>query len=84
GTLNAALVQFGGGLGSIEFNHTEAAHNFAPVIAGAGAINQIAGTTILTANSSNFTGVTNVLGGKLIVNGALGSNVNVTDGGILG
>ncbi|WP_163103935.1 hypothetical protein, partial [Acinetobacter baumannii] len=50
----------------------------------AGAINQIAGTTILTANSSNFTGVTNVLGGKLIVNGALGSNVNVTDGGILG
>lgn len=86
GTLNTAMVQFGDGRGTLNFNHTNAAYTFAPVINGAnGTINQIAGTTILATNSSTFTGATNVTGGRLAVNGSLaGSIVSVSGSGTLG
>lgn len=83
GTLNAAAVQFGAGTGTLNFNHTEANYSFAPTISGNGTINQLAGVTKLTGNSSAFTGTTNVSGGSLYVNGSLGGTVNVT-GGLLG
>jgi outer membrane autotransporter protein len=85
GTLNAATVQFGAGTGAINFNHTSTSYAFASAISGLGTINQVAGTTILTADSSGFTGATNVSGGRLAVNGSLANSiVTVSGGGILG
>ncbi|MCP3473102.1 autotransporter domain-containing protein [Bradyrhizobium sp. CCGUVB1N3] len=84
GTLNAASVQFGFGTGTINFNHTGSGYVFAAAISGAGTINQLAGETILTADSSGFTGATDVSGGRLAVNGSLGGLVTVAHGGILG
>ena len=84
GTLNTASVAFGSGTGVINFNHTSANYTFGAAISGAGTINQLAGTTFLTANSSGFTGPTNISGGALHVNGSLsGSAVNVMSGGTL-
>jgi outer membrane autotransporter protein len=85
GTLNAALVRFGDGDCAINFNHTDTNYIFAPAINGLGTLNQIAGTTILTADSSGFNGATNVSGGRLVVNGSLsGSIATISSGGILG
>jgi len=85
GTLNAPSIAFGPGAGSITFNHTSANYAFAPAISGVGTINQVAGTTILTADSSGFTGATDVTGGRLAVNGSLaGSAVTVSGSGVLG
>ena len=89
GTLNTALVTFGPGSGGvINFNHTSANYTFDAVIEGlsigGGAINQLAGTTFLTADSSAFQGTTTISGGALHVNGSLsGSDVTVTSGGTL-
>src|SRR5260370_14205903 len=52
---------------------------------GPGTMNQLAGETILSVESSGCTGQTNVTGGRLAVNGSLsGSLVMVSGGGILG
>lgn len=85
GTVNTANIEFRAGTGAINFNHTGAGYVFAPAMSGFGTINQLSGETILTADSSAFTGATNVTGGRLAVNGSLaGSIVNVSGGGILG
>ncbi|WP_292190062.1 autotransporter domain-containing protein [Mesorhizobium sp.] len=84
GTLNAASVQFGTGAGAINFNHTGTNYAFASSIGGAGTINQIAGNTNLTADSSGFTGATNVDGGRLAVNGSLANSLVTILGGVLG
>ncbi|MFZ2154972.1 MAG: autotransporter domain-containing protein [Bradyrhizobium sp.] len=85
GTLNAAAIQFGAGTGAINFNHTSTSYAFASAISGLGTINQVAGTTILTADSSGFTGATNVSGGRLAVNGSLANSiVTASGGGMLG
>ncbi|TPM45505.1 autotransporter outer membrane beta-barrel domain-containing protein [Mesorhizobium sp. B2-2-3] len=84
GTLNAASVQFGPGAGAINFNHTDTNYAFASAIGGAGTINQIAGATNLTADSSGFTGATNVDGGRLAVNGSLANSLMTIFGGTLG
>jgi outer membrane autotransporter protein len=84
GTLNTASVSFGAGDGVINFNHTSANYTFDAAISGAGTINQLAGTTFLSADSSGFQGPTNISGGALHVNGSLaGSDVTVTSGGTL-
>ncbi|WP_292509521.1 autotransporter domain-containing protein [Mesorhizobium sp.] len=83
GTVTAAGIQFGAGTGKLNFNHTETNYGFASDIGGVGMINQLAGVTKLTGNSSGFTGTTNVSGGGLYVNGSLGGVINVT-GGLLG
>ncbi|MEJ0011046.1 MAG: autotransporter domain-containing protein [Bauldia sp.] len=85
GTLAVTNVTFGDGTGAINFNHTGTNYDFTPAIAGVGTINQLAGTTVLSANSASFTGATNVSGGRLAVNGSLaGSIATVSGGGILG
>ncbi len=85
GTLNASNVQFGSGTGAINFNHTDASYTFAAAIGGFGTINQIAGSTNLTADSSALTGATFVTGGRLAVNGSLANSlVTASGGGILG
>ncbi len=54
-------------------------------ISGSGTINQNVGWTQLTADSSGFTGLTHVNGGRLAVNGSLANSlVDVNSGGTLG
>jgi subtilase-type serine protease len=88
GAVQAALgVRFGNGTGKLVFNHSSSDYVFAPSISslspGMGTIDMLAGTTILTGNSSNFSGQTNVLGGALAVNGSLGGTLNVASGASL-
>ncbi|BCH24969.1 outer membrane autotransporter barrel domain-containing protein [Mesorhizobium sp. L-8-3] len=83
GTLEAATLAFGTGTGILNFNHTATAYDFDAAVSGSGTINQIAGVTNLTADSSAFTGTTTITGGLLSVNGSLGGAVTVS-GGTLG
>ncbi|MER9137988.1 autotransporter outer membrane beta-barrel domain-containing protein [Mesorhizobium sp. M0830] len=84
GILDSATLQFGLGTGALNFNHTEANYAFGAAISGLGTINQIAGNTNLTADSSGFTGATNVSGGRLAVNGSLANSLVTIMGGTLG
>lgn len=85
GTLNAAMVEFGQGTGTLNFNHTDTSYTFASSMLGAGTINQFSGSTNLTDDSSGFTGAVNVTGGRLVVNGLLGGGqITVSNGGTLG
>ncbi len=87
GTFTAPTLSFGSASSRLNFNHTNTDYLFGAAISGAGAINQVAGDTNLTSNSTGFTGTTNVSGGSLRVNGWLGdatSVVNVLSGGRLG
>ncbi len=88
GVVQAALgVRFGNGTGQLVFNHTSSNYVFAPGISslspGMGTIDMLAGSTTLTGDSSGFSGQTNVLGGALTVNGALGGTLNVASGASL-
>ena len=85
GALTTPSVAFGAGIGTLNFNHTAADYVFAPAISGNGAVNVLAGTTILTADNS-YTGGTTVSGGKLQLGngGSTGGIVgNVVDNGTL-
>ncbi len=84
GTLAAAELQFGAGSGSLNFNHTDTAYTFGTRITGAGVLNQVAGTTILTG-ANTYTGATSINGGTLRVNGSIANSaVTVNSGGTLG
>jgi fibronectin-binding autotransporter adhesin len=87
GVLDAATVTLG--TGTLVFNHTDSNYGFAPQIVGAGAVEVHSGTTVLTGDSSGFSGRTTVSGGTLLVgdaagNGALGGAVTIAAGGTLG
>ncbi|MBP2444336.1 outer membrane autotransporter protein [Rhizobium leguminosarum] len=84
GIVNAPLIQFGAGIGTVNFNHTETAYDFASVFAGSGTINQLAGNTNITGTSGTFFGATNVHGGRLAVNGSLVGSIVTVSGGVLG
>jgi len=88
GTLAAGLIQFGAGVGAINFNHTDANYRFDTALAsGAGmsTINHIgSGKTILTADQPAFTGQSNVRAGILEVNGVLGGSMDVFSGRLQG
>lgn len=91
GTLDTPTLAFGAGTGTLNFNHTGTGYEFNVAMSGGGlgnsTINQLAGVTNLTGNSSTFGGTTNVTGGRLSVNGTLGnatSQVNVGNGATLG
>ncbi|MBR0715494.1 autotransporter outer membrane beta-barrel domain-containing protein [Bradyrhizobium liaoningense] len=85
GTLTASGIQFGDGTGGLIFNHTSAAYTFAVPISGNGSIDNFAGHTILTGDSSGFTGFAGVAGGILSINGSLANgNFHVQNGGTLG
>ena len=86
GTLTAPSVAFGAGTGTINFNHTSADYVFAPAISGNGAVNVLAGTTVLTGTNS-YGGATSVSAGALFVNGdqsAAAGATNVAGGAMLG
>ncbi|MFC7397598.1 beta strand repeat-containing protein, partial [Chelatococcus sp. GCM10030263] len=84
GTLDAPTLTFATpGTGRVNFNHTETDYAFATAMSGVGTINQVAGVTHLTGDSSGFAGTTSVSGGTLLVDGTLGnaaSTVGVTTG----
>ncbi|WP_334507686.1 autotransporter domain-containing protein [Bradyrhizobium sp. AZCC 1693] len=80
GTLDAASVAFGAGIGTINFNHTSANYVFGSTMTGNGSVNVLSGTTILTAANS-YTGPTTVNGATLIVNGSIASSPLTVDGG---
>lgn len=80
GVLDTTTLTFGSGNGFLVFNHTSDGYVFAPAMSGPGQIEQLAGTTILTADSSAFTGATAVAGGTLTVNGRLGGTLAVMSG----
>lgn len=87
GLLDSATLAFGAGTGRVNFNHTGADYLFSAAMSGAGTINQVAGVTRLTGDSSAFAGTTAVSGGTLLVDGTLGgaaSVVGVASGGTLG
>ena len=73
GTLNAAVVAFGAGSGTLNFNHTAGNYVFAPTVTGIGAVNVFSGTTTLAA-ANTYTGPTNVNAGTLNVTGSIGSS----------
>jgi outer membrane autotransporter protein len=67
GELQAASAAFGPGIGRINFNHTDGAYQFAPVISGNGAVNHTGpGTTILTGTNT-YTGTTTISAGTLAI-----------------
>lgn len=80
GTLDAASVAFGAGIGTINFNHTSANYVFGSTMTGNGSVNVLSGTTIVTAANS-YTGPTTVTGATLIVNGSIASSPLTVDGG---
>ncbi len=86
GSVSASVIAFGAGADAVNFNHTEAAYVFNPVITGHGVVNHTGpGTTILTANS-DYTGGTFITAGTLQLGngGATGSIVgNVANDGVL-
>ena len=88
GTLKAAVVSFGAkSTDSLIFDHDSANYNFSSAIKGSGLIlGQGTGTTILSGNSSAFTGTTTVSSGALLVSGTLGSTASrfIVTGGVAG
>lgn len=87
GYLDAPAIQlFTADKSILNLNHTDNTGDYilAAVIDGNGTINQLAGTTTLTGDSRGFAGKTQVSGGRLIVNNALGGQVNIAELGMLG
>lgn len=82
GTLSTNSILFSEG-GRLNFNHTATDYTFSAAMSGAGAINFLAGTTILTGNSSGFNGSTIVSGStlKMANSGSLGGTLDVNNGG---
>ncbi len=87
GVLENTNVKFGDGKGTLTFNHTGTDYEFGSSLvstqSGTHAINHLAGTTILTGDSSGFAGMTTVSGGTLVVNNALGGSAVIENGGRL-
>ncbi|MBB4839230.1 fibronectin-binding autotransporter adhesin [Sphingomonas kyeonggiensis] len=90
GAAAAAVGLFGPGalnLGSttsrINFNHTDPAYAFATLLSGTGSLNQTAGTTILSG-ANGYSGVTNVTGGTLLINGDQSAATGLTTVGAAG
>ena len=81
GTLVASRLVFGPGAGTLNFNHTSPNYLFVPAMSGAGTINVLAGATILTGDSSGYTGMTAIASGATLqighggTNGALGGTI---------
>ncbi|WP_296720724.1 autotransporter-associated beta strand repeat-containing protein [Erythrobacter sp.] len=81
GTIAASEILFGEGEGTLVFNHTGTAHQFdtslSSVADGQGTLSHRAGTTLLTADSSAFSGATRISGGTVLLTGDLGGSVSL-------
>ena len=85
GQITATTLEFGSGTGSLVFNHTSQNYNFATSIIGNGSVAVEAGTTILSGVNT-YTGITEINGGTLLVNGSTLSSglIAVEPAGTLG
>jgi len=86
GEIRANKITLGAGAGTLVLNHTSPDYLLAAALAGSGNIKVLGGTTLLTADSSAFSGVTRIADGAGLALGsgaALGGNVNVDSGGNL-
>ncbi|MCP5083572.1 MAG: autotransporter domain-containing protein [Alphaproteobacteria bacterium] len=83
GRFETPTLVFGDGAGTLNFNHTGTAHEFAAAVSGSGDINNMAGTTVLSGDSSGFTGLADVTGGDLRINGTLGGQARISAGGTI-
>jgi len=83
GVLDTPTLAFSNGAGTLVFNHTDSAYAFAPALSGTGAINALAGRTVLTGDSTAFSGTTTVGGGVLSVDGRLGGTLTIVTAGRL-
>lgn len=83
GTLNVPRIAFGGGDGTLVFNHTDIGYTLNADIDGNGAILHEAGETIYNGMGGLFSGSTDLSGGSLLVDGFLGGLTTI-NGGTLG
>jgi outer membrane autotransporter protein len=87
GTVNATRIHLWNDSASVAFNHTATHYIFDiplhSMAAGVGIIDHHAGTTVLAADSSGFTGATNISGGVLTVANALGGTARVSGGELI-
>ncbi|MBR3190358.1 autotransporter domain-containing protein [Bosea sp. (in: a-proteobacteria)] len=62
------------------FNHTNVGYAFSADITGLGSVRQLAGITVLTSNNNDYSGQTQVLGGRLVAgsSGAFSANSDYT------
>src|SRR5690606_39066567 len=80
GTLAAGEILFGQGDGTLVFNHTGTGQfdtSLRSVAEGQGSLSHRAGTTVLTGDSSGFSGATEISGGTLLLTGVLGGSVSL-------
>ncbi len=81
GTVSAGEILFGQGDGTLVFNHAGTAHLFdtslRSVAGGQGSLSHRAGTTVLTGDSSGFSGATQISGGTVLLTGVLGGSVSL-------
>ena len=83
GQQDALAIVFGLGSGTVVFNHTDTAYDFDMGITGAGSVDVMSGTAILSVGS-DYTGDTTITGGTLRVNWAITSGTYVSGAGVLG
>lgn len=85
GTLDIAsgAITAGTGTGIINFNHTDADYAFDYDTSGAVTVNQRAGTTRFTGTNT-YSGDTNILGGRLLVDGTVSSASIISGNALLG
>ncbi|MCW2349934.1 autotransporter domain-containing protein [Sphingobium sp. B12D2B] len=68
GVIDAANgIQFGAGAGKLVLNHTGTDYVLAAGLSGSGVVDVLAGTTILSGDSSNYSGSLNVDSGLLVL-----------------
>ena len=79
GQLVASAVALNAPASRLVFNHSDAGYTFDLTVSGAGAVRQVAGTTILTGTNS-YSGGTELVGGTLRV--AADTNLGASTGGL--
>ncbi|MBY9068175.1 autotransporter domain-containing protein [Hyphomonas sp. WL0036] len=81
GTVTAGEILFGQGDGTLVFNHNSTGHLFdtslRSVAEGQGSLFHRAGSTVLTGDSSGFSGATEISGGTVWLTGVLGGSVSL-------
>lgn len=84
GVLDLAQVRGGAGLATLNFDHGDSGYDVFAHLGGSLAVNHLgAGTTVLHGDH-DYTGDTQVLAGRLLVEGGIASNTWVGEGGTLG
>ncbi|MCP4560978.1 MAG: hypothetical protein GY837_10695, partial [Bosea sp.] len=75
GNLAVDTVALNTSASQVVFNHTDVGYTFAPSITGTGSVRQVAGITVVTGNN-DYSGETQVLGGRLIAASSGGFSAN--------